>query len=99
MTIQLRLFNSPHVKKSPKAALFQTLSTELNHQKTPAEELLSERYISQNGMLLLRQKISTAYRQGDIKTYLMLVRFEIDLKKGRITLGQALKQTLLKSGS
>lgn len=69
----------------------QTLAAATEYVPGAAEQLLSERYIAQNGMLLLRQKMGQAYRQKDWKNYLQLVRFEIDIKKGRIPFDQALK--------
>lgn len=75
----------------------QTLAAAAEYSPGAAEQLLSERYISQNGMLLLRQKMSQAYRQKDWKNYLQLVRFEIDIKKGRIPFDQALKSQTLNS--
>ncbi len=73
----------------------QTLAAAVEYAPSTAEQLLSDRYITQNGMLLLRQKMSHAYRQKDFKNYLQLVRFEIDIKKGRIPFDQALKSSVL----
>lgn len=94
LAMQLQLFNKS-VKKSSKAPLMQTFAAAADHLPNTMEQLLSDRYISQNGMLLLRQKMSLAYRQKDWKNYLQLIRFEIDIKKGRIPFDQALKSNIL----
>ncbi len=73
----------------------QTLAAAAEYSAGAAEQLLSDRYIAQNGMLLLRQKMGQAYRQKDWKNYLQLIRFEIDIKKGRITFDQALKTYMI----
>lgn len=73
----------------------QTLAAASDYMPSTAQQLLSDRYIAQNGMLLLRQKMSLAYRQKDWKNYLQLIRFEIDIKKGRIPFDQALKSNVL----
>lgn len=73
----------------------QTLVAIPEYAPSTAEQLLSERYVAQNGMLLLRQKMGQAYRQKDWKNYLQLIRFEIDIKKGRIPFDQALKSHTL----
>jgi hypothetical protein len=96
LAIQLQLFNQLS-KKSSKALLMQTITAASEHRPNPAQQLLSDRYIAQNGMLLLRQRMSLAYRQKDIKNYLQLVRFEIDIKKGRIPFDQALKSSVLQN--
>ncbi len=96
LAIQLQLFNQLS-KKSSKALLMQTIEPTSEHRPSPAEQLLSDRYIAQNGMLLLRQRMSLAYRQKDWKNYLQLVRFEIDIKKGRIPFDQALKSSVLQN--
>ena len=94
LAIQLQLFNKS-AKKSSKAPLMQTLAAASDYMPSTAQQLLSDRYIAQNGMLLLRQKMSLAYRQKDWKNYLQLIRFEIDIKKGRIPFDQALKSNVL----
>ena len=75
----------------------QTVIAASEYVPGSAEQLLSDRYISQNGMLLLRQKMGIAYRQKDWKNYLQLIRFEIDIKKGRTPFDQALKSHALSS--
>lgn len=94
LAIQLQLFNQPS-RKSSKASFMQMVSVPSEHSPNVAEQLLSDRYVSQNGMLLLRQRMSLAYRQKDWKNYLQLVRFEIDIKKGRLPFDQALKNNIL----
>jgi len=91
LTIQLQLFNKPAQRNKP---LIKQMAVS-EYMPDTSEQLLSERYIAQNGMLLLRQRMSSAYRQKDWKNYLQLVRFEIDIKKGRIPFGQALKSYVL----
>lgn len=94
MAIQLQLFNRPP-KKVDQTPFMKTITAESEYIPNTAENLLSDRFITQNGMLLLRQKMGAAYRQKDWKTYLQLVRFEIDIKKGRITFDHALKSSML----
>jgi hypothetical protein len=94
LAIQLQLFNQSS-KKSSRAPLIQKVAVASEYTPGTAEQLLSDRYVSQNGMLLLRQKMSLAYRQKDWKNYLQLVRFEIDIKKGRISFDQALKSNCI----
>ena len=91
--MQLQMFNTPPKKKD--LSLFATISASPEYAPTSAEQLLSERFITQNGMLLLRQGMASAYRQGNWKNYLQLVRSEIDFKKGRITMGQVLRGNML----
>lgn len=93
--MQLQLFSRPPVQK--KNVILETITPYPDYAPTSIEQLLSDRYITQNGMLLLRQSIASAYRKGDWKNYLKLVRSEIDMKKGRITLAQALKEHALLS--
>jgi hypothetical protein len=97
LAIQLQLFNQQLSKKTKVPLMMQTLAAAVEYTPSTAEQLLSDRYITQNGMLLLRQKMSQAYRQKDFKNYLQLVRFEIDIKKGRIPFDQALKSHTLSS--
>lgn len=94
LAIQLQLFNQLS-KKNIRTPLIQTFAAAAEYTPSIAHQLLSDRYISQNGMLLLRQRMGQAYRQRDWKNYLQLVRFEIDIKKGRLPFDQALKSSIL----
>lgn len=58
---------------------------------------LNPREVQANGMAFIRQQMAKARQEGNWKRYLRIVRIEIDMKKGRITLSQAVKEIMLLS--
>ncbi len=94
MAIQLQLFAAAFAKKK-QPEFMKTITVDSGYMPDDMQHLLSDGYIKQNGMLLLRQKMSAAYRERNWKLYLQLVRAEMDFKKGRIPFDQALKNIFM----